>query len=69
MSFYELTCCNKLYAAALGYIDRNSVTKHEAKAALESLKRMAENRDDWTKGQREMYKNLIEFAKAALEVM
>lgn len=69
MSFFELTCCNKLYAAALGYIDRNSVTEHEAKVALEVLKRMAENRDDWTEEQKEQYKKLIEIAKIALEVM
>ena len=68
MTFYELTCCNKLYNAALGYIDRNSITKHEAKIALEVLKSIADNRNDWTKEQKEQYKKLIEIAKISLEV-
>lgn len=67
VTFYELICCNKLYSATLGYVDRKSVTKHEAKTALDALKSMTDNRDDWRTEQKEQYKALIEIAKALLE--
>lgn len=37
MTFYQLTCYTKTYSAAMGYIDRHSVTKQEIEVTIEVL--------------------------------
>lgn len=67
MTFYEFMCCNKVYNAAAGLLDRNTVTKEEIKTVLEVLKKMADDRNDWTEELKVQYKALIEFAKQGFE--
>lgn len=67
MTYYEFMCCNKVYNAVMGYIDRKSITKQEVKIALEVLKKMTDNRNDWTDECKTSYKALIEYAKHAIE--
>ena len=67
MTFYQLTCYTKLYNAAMGYIDRNSVTHHEVEVAIEVLKKLADKRDEWTNEQKELYKALADIAKEMLK--
>lgn len=67
MTFYQLTCYTKLYNAAMGYIDRRSITHHEIEVAIEVLKKLAEERDDWTNEQKELYKTLADIAKEMLK--
>lgn len=38
MTFYQLTCYTKIYNAAMGYIDRRSVTQQEIEVAIEVLR-------------------------------
>ncbi len=68
MTFFELNCYAKVYNAALGYIDRNSVTRQEVEVTMELLKKMADNRDDWTDEEKEVYKALADYVKKRIEI-
>lgn len=63
MTFYELNCYTKVYNAALGYIDRNSVSKEEIKVTIEVLKEFVNEREDWTDEEKEIYKILADYVK------
>lgn len=67
MTFYQLTCYTKLYNAAMGYIDKSSVTNQEAEVAIEVLKKLADERNDWTDEQKELYKSIADIAKEMLK--
>jgi len=67
MTFYQLTCYTKLYNAAMGYIDRSSVTRQEVEVAIEVLKKLADERNDWTDEQKELYKSIADIAKEMLK--
>lgn len=67
MTFYQLTCYTKTYNAAMGYIDRRSVTQQEIEVAIEVLKKLADERDDWTDEQKELYKSIADIAKKMFE--
>lgn len=67
MTFYQLTCYTKLYNAAMGYIDRSSVTRQEVEVAIEVLKKLADERNDWTDEQKELYKSIADIAKEMFE--
>lgn len=67
MTFYQLTCYTKLYNAAMGYIDKSSVTHQEAEVAIEVLKKLADERIDWKKKKKELYKTLADIAKKMLK--
>lgn len=67
MNFYQLTCYTKLYNAAMGYIDRSSVTRQEVEVAIEVLKKLADERNDWTDEQKELYKSIADIAKEMLK--
>lgn len=63
MTFFELNCYAKVYNAAMGFIDRNSVTSQEIEVTMEILKKMVDERDDWTDEQKELYKALADYIK------
>lgn len=63
MTFIESICIAKVYAVAVGYSQRNSVTKEEKNIAAYALKHMADQHPCWTQQQREMYKLLVEIVK------
>ena len=63
MTFYELICFAKVYNAAFGITDRQTVSNHEVDVAIELLKNNADNRSDWTQEQRETYKAIADYAK------
>lgn len=67
MTFYQLTCYTKIYNAAMGDIDRRSVTQQEIEVAIEVLKKLADERDDWTDEQKELYKSIADIAKKMFE--
>ena len=68
MTNYEIICCNKVRNAALGLLDKNTVTKEEIKVALETLKKMTDDRNDWTEEQKTEYKKTIECAKQLIDI-
>lgn len=63
MSFYEMICFAKVYNAAFGVPSPSPVTKQDIEITIEILKKMADNRNDWTQQEKESYKLLADFAK------
>ena len=60
---YEQMCLFKLFCTAMGMINRQSISKAEIEIAYETLKNMADQRNDWTGQQKVTYKFLADFAK------
>ena len=60
---YEIECYNKVCKAALGLIDRSTVTKQEIDVTMELLKRNIDNRSDMTDEQKRNYKLVADFVK------
>ncbi len=64
MTFDEMMLCAKIFAFAMG--DRSvSMTQLDKDAACAMLKRMADQRWDWTEAQKEQYKALVDACKRA----
>ena len=62
--FSEFLCLAKVFAMAMG--DRRiTISSAERDTAFESLKMMAEHRDDWTEEQKEWYKMMVDFGNEA----
>ncbi len=67
ISFYELTCFTKVSNAAFGICSSTSISKAEFDIAFEVLKKLTDNRCDWTQEQKEQYKLLVDFVKHGIE--
>lgn len=63
MNFQEMICFAKVYQAALYPQYRHSVSKPEVETTIELLKKMADERQDWSDEQKEFYKLMADFAK------
>lgn len=63
MYFFEMICFSKVLCAAMGLINRNTITKQEADIACEVLKKIADNRNDWVPEQKELYKVAVDIVK------
>lgn len=61
MNFYEALCFAKLFERAIG--GQVSMSEIEKEVACESLKRMADQRNDWTEEQKNYYKMMVDFSK------
>lgn len=60
---YEPSCYNKVLGAALGKVERSTVTKQEVDITVELLKKNADNRSDWTEKQKRDYKIFADYVK------
>ena len=67
MNFYEYFSFAKVYNAAMNPQYRNTVSKKEIETTVEILKKMADNRSDWSDDQKEAYKLLADFAKERIK--
>lgn len=67
MTPYEELCVTRVYQAALGTIDRKTITKKEIDITVEALKKHADDRNDWNDQQKEVYKLLADFAKEQIK--
>ena len=67
MTPYEELCVTRVYQAALGTIDRKTITKKEIDITVEVLKKHADYRNDWNDQQKEAYKLLADFAKEQIK--
>ena len=47
----------------MGVMSPAEVSRQEKELAIEAMKKMAENRDDWTREQKETYKVLADIVK------
>ena len=63
MTPHEEYCVARVYNAALGIIDRKTITKYEIDITIEILKKYADDRKDWTEDKKEAYKLLADYAK------
>ena len=67
MTPYEELCVTRVYQAALGMIDRKTITKKEIDITVEVLKKYADDRNNWSDQQKEAYKLLADFAKEQIK--
>lgn len=67
MTPHEECCVARVYNAALGIIDRKTITKHELDITIEILKKYADDREDWTDDQKDAYKLLADYAKEQIK--
>ena len=67
MSIYEQLCVTKLFYAAMGMMERQTITLDEFDIACEALKHLADQRRDWTEQQKYFYKWLVDYAKESIE--
>ena len=59
----ELVCFTKVLSVFMGVMSPAEVSRQEKELAIEAMKKMAENRDDWTHEQKEAYKVLADIVK------
>ena len=67
MTPHEEYCVARVYNAALGIIDRKTITKHELDITIEILKKYADDQGNWTDDQKEAYKLLADYAKEQIK--
>lgn len=67
MDFYDFISFAKVYNAAMNPQLRNSVSNTEIEVTVEILKKMADNRYDWSDEQKSIYKLLADFAKERIK--
>lgn len=63
MKFYEMICFAKVYNVVYGYSSPSTVSRHDVNIAIEVLKKMADDRYDWSQEQKDCYKLIADFAK------
>ena len=67
MTPYEEICVTRVYQAALGTIDRKTITEKEIDITIEVLKKHADKRNDWNDQQKEAYKLLADYVKERIK--
>ena len=67
ITFFELLSFAKAFSKTFAVDQRVSMTKEEAKDAFDALKKMNENRIDWTQEQKEVYKAVADLAKEMVD--
>lgn len=67
MNFYEYISFAKVYNAAMNPQYRSSVSITDIDVTIEILKKMADNRLDWSDEQKEAYKLLADYVKERIK--
>ena len=67
MTLYEMICFAKVYNAAMGFVDRRTVSVQEVDVVIELLKKNADNRSDWTQEQKDIYKAMADYTKERIK--
>lgn len=63
MNFYDILSVAKLFAIVTGNTNNIKMSSAEIEIASEALKKLADERNDWNKEQKEYYKMLVDYAK------
>ena len=63
MSFQEMICFAKLFSQAFTFGKGVSMSNVELEVASETLKNMADSRDDWTQEEKDIYSMMVDIAK------
>ena len=69
ITFFELVSFAKVFSKTFAIDRRVSVTREEGKAAIEVLKKINENRSNWTQEQKETYQAFADFAKEMVDIL
>lgn len=67
MNLYEQSCVSKVFLAAMGVIDRRTVTNIELETTFKALEIFADNNSNWNESQKEFYKFLVNFVKELMK--
>ena len=67
MNFLDFISFAKVYNAVMNPQFRSSISNAEVEITVEILKKMADNRNDWSDDQKEVYKLLADFAKERIK--
>ena len=63
LTFGELIGFAKVYSVCLGALSPATVSKQEKELAVEAMKKIADDRRDWTEEQKMLYKALADYVK------
>ena len=66
MNFNELLSFAKVYSVVMGYAPPQSVSKYEKEMCIELLKYIANNKEDWSPEQKNIYKLLADVVKYSI---
>ena len=67
MNLYEQSCVSKVFLAAMGVIDRRTVTNIELETTFKALEIFADNNSNWNESQKEFYKFLVNYDKELMK--
>lgn len=67
MTFNEMLSFTKVYNVAFRLAHPSTVTSRDKEITMELLKKMVDNRNDWSKEQKEQYKLLVDFVKEKIK--
>ena len=67
MNFNDFVSFAKVYNAVMNPQMRNNVSNAEVEVTVEILKKMADNRNDWSDDQKEVYKLLADYVKERIK--
>lgn len=62
-SFFEAISLAKLFSRTIGGNNNMTLSDAELEAAAELLKRLGDDRQDWSVQEKETYKTMVDFAK------
>lgn len=63
LTFGEMIGFAKVYSVCLGALSPSTVSKQEKELAVEAMKKIADDRRDWTEEQKMLYKALADYVK------
>ena len=67
MNLYEQSCLTKVVLAAIGIVDRRTVTRIELETTFKALESFADNNQDWNENQKDFYKILVNIVKELMK--
>lgn len=67
MTFEEMIAFTKVYNVVMGIAHPATVSKYEIDLVCETMKKMVDNRRDWTHQQKEIYKLMVDYTKSRIE--
>ena len=63
VTFEEMLCFAKVYSIFLGMTSPSSLSRHEKGLAIDAMKKIADNRNDWTQEKNDVYKAIADLVK------
>ena len=67
MNPYEQKCLTKVVLAAMGIVDRRTVTHIELETTFKALESFTDNNPNWNENQKDFYKTLVNIVKELMK--